>query len=252
MDYNEKLRDPRWQKRRLEIMERDNFTCRVCGRGINDGTPLNVHHKKYKKDKEIWEYSNNLLITLCEGCHKKVHDGEIILEEKKPVGKYQSVIYYPLFKYRDKLSGSDAIAYSNLLKMSIHAKDFQREGDYIKLVSFTVNNLAMRCRCSSRNIRYSLKQLKELGFIKNDTIYCPEEMTERYVKLQPVGLRGWQLVFYSLIKDKADYFGGSIDTWACRLAEEFGTTTNNIYMYINILKTKGYVYRTENGRLATK
>ena len=66
MDYNEKLRDPRWQKRRLEIMERDNFTCRVCGRGINDGTPLNVHHKKYKKDKEIWEYSNNMLITLCE------------------------------------------------------------------------------------------------------------------------------------------------------------------------------------------
>ena len=28
--YTELLKDPRWQKKRLEIYERDNFTCNQC------------------------------------------------------------------------------------------------------------------------------------------------------------------------------------------------------------------------------
>ena len=31
MGYSEKLKDPRWQKKRLEILERDNFRCQYCG-----------------------------------------------------------------------------------------------------------------------------------------------------------------------------------------------------------------------------
>jgi 5-methylcytosine-specific restriction endonuclease McrA len=65
--YIELLRDPRWQKKRLEIMQRDNFTCQLCG---DTESPLNVHHKYYMYDKTPWEYPSNLLITLCEHCHK--------------------------------------------------------------------------------------------------------------------------------------------------------------------------------------
>lgn len=66
MTYSEKLRDPRWQKKRLDILSRDNFTCQCCG---DTETELNVHHKKYKKGKEPWDYPNNFLETLCKHCH---------------------------------------------------------------------------------------------------------------------------------------------------------------------------------------
>lgn len=63
--YGELLKDPRWQRKRLEIMERDNFTCQRCG--VMHVT-LNVHHMWYSKIP--WDVPNSLLITLCEGCHK--------------------------------------------------------------------------------------------------------------------------------------------------------------------------------------
>lgn len=62
--YTEKLKDPRWQKRRLEIMDRDKWTCQWCGR--KDLT-LNVHHMQYSGDP--WEADSAALITLCENCH---------------------------------------------------------------------------------------------------------------------------------------------------------------------------------------
>ena len=66
-NYKEKFKDPRWQKKRLEIFERDNFTCQSCG---DKNETLHVHHRYYEKGKEPWEYDNEVLITLCEGCHK--------------------------------------------------------------------------------------------------------------------------------------------------------------------------------------
>lgn len=65
--YSELLKDPRWQKKRLQIMKRDKFTCRACDR--NEKT-LHVHHTYYDKDLLPWEYKNTDLVTLCETCHK--------------------------------------------------------------------------------------------------------------------------------------------------------------------------------------
>lgn len=42
--YSEKLKDPRWQKKRLEILNRDEFACRFCG---DNKSTLNVHHISY-------------------------------------------------------------------------------------------------------------------------------------------------------------------------------------------------------------
>lgn len=66
--YSEKLKDPRWQKKRLEILQRDNWTCRLCG---ETSYTLHVHHKVYMKDKEPWECLDEYLVTLCEGCHER-------------------------------------------------------------------------------------------------------------------------------------------------------------------------------------
>ena len=59
-------RDPRWQRRRLEIMERDRFACRSCG---DKSSTLNVHHHRYAKGRKPWEYGDHDLSTLCDACH---------------------------------------------------------------------------------------------------------------------------------------------------------------------------------------
>lgn len=67
-EYLRKLRDPRWQRKRLEIMQRDQFTCQLC-----DATEetLNVHHNYYTQGAEPWEYPETALVTLCETCHSE-------------------------------------------------------------------------------------------------------------------------------------------------------------------------------------
>lgn len=65
--YLEKLRDPRWQKRRLEIMNRDHFSCQNC---CDTKQTLNVHHQSYERGKDPWDYPDCYLITLCDDCHE--------------------------------------------------------------------------------------------------------------------------------------------------------------------------------------
>ena len=77
--YSDKLRDPRWQKKRLEIMERDEFFCHGC---CDDSIELNVHHLYYLKNRDPWDYPNDAFITLCEDCHKEMH---LTKEAFKPV-----------------------------------------------------------------------------------------------------------------------------------------------------------------------
>ena len=66
MTYLEKLKDPRWQKKRLEIMQRDGFQCTCCG---DTETEIHVHHSYYEFGKEVWEYPEESLFTLCSSCH---------------------------------------------------------------------------------------------------------------------------------------------------------------------------------------
>ena len=61
---------PKWQKKRLEIMQRDGFKCQHCGEEDNT---LVVHHRYYIKDRDIWDYDNTSLVTLCKSCHDEVH-----------------------------------------------------------------------------------------------------------------------------------------------------------------------------------
>lgn len=68
MTYAEKLKDPRWQKKRLQILERDNWECQECA---EKEKTLHVHHKNYYSGKDPWECNDNNLITLCETCHTK-------------------------------------------------------------------------------------------------------------------------------------------------------------------------------------
>ncbi len=72
MTYSDKLRDPRWQRKRLEVLQRYDFKCRDCGASEKE---LHVHHCSYG-DGEPWDIHPNFLIPLCAECHKYRQDFE--------------------------------------------------------------------------------------------------------------------------------------------------------------------------------
>lgn len=78
MTYADKLKDPRWQKRRLEILQRDEWCCTFCK---DKESTLHVHHQMYEKGKEPWEADDWVLITLCEDCHCLLHLAKTKLEK---------------------------------------------------------------------------------------------------------------------------------------------------------------------------
>ena len=67
-NYAQKLQDPRWQRKRLEVMQAAGWKCTVCQ---DDKEELNVHHPDYSAHHEPWEYSN--LECLCWTCHTIQH-----------------------------------------------------------------------------------------------------------------------------------------------------------------------------------
>lgn len=62
------LKDPRWQRRRLEVMQRDGWACSACG---STTKPLNVHHRRYSG--ALWDVPVADLVTMCEECHHEHH-----------------------------------------------------------------------------------------------------------------------------------------------------------------------------------
>ena len=74
--YWEKLKDPRWQRKRLEVLAEHDFHCEVCG---DDETTLHVHHKQYFKGRDPWEYASAQLSVVCESCHANQHGSEDVL-----------------------------------------------------------------------------------------------------------------------------------------------------------------------------
>lgn len=76
--YSEKLRDPRWQKKRLEVLERNKFTCQDCGSADKE---LHVHHCYYESGLDPWEYEDLYLKCLCGECHKRRHEWSLNMQK---------------------------------------------------------------------------------------------------------------------------------------------------------------------------
>lgn len=86
--YWQLLQDPRWQKKRLEILERDKWTCQHCG---STDKPLHVHHWYYlsfQADRKPWEYPGLALVTLCVDCHKAEDN------RGEELNRFESVVGY--------------------------------------------------------------------------------------------------------------------------------------------------------------
>ena len=71
---------------------------------------LNVHHKIYYKNRDLWDYQDDCLVTLCENCHHYVHSlndlGIPIVEEDANgqavlIGKTSPKSYQPRLDHTD-------------------------------------------------------------------------------------------------------------------------------------------------------
>ena len=66
-----------WSSRREAILNRDNYTCQICGK---KNTRLEVHHIIFRSQGGTDDENN--LITLCSECHSDIHNEKIVLTKK--------------------------------------------------------------------------------------------------------------------------------------------------------------------------
>lgn len=98
--------DPLWQKKRLEILERDGFRCFACG---DSKKTLHVHHVLYCN--KPWITPSLFMQTLCEECHAalgkhpKGGTGYIWINDGPPelglVLLYTAILYCPKCGFAD-------------------------------------------------------------------------------------------------------------------------------------------------------
>jgi len=102
--YSEKLKDPRWQKKRLKIFERDGFKCPYCN---DETTTLHVHHEKY--EGEPWEIDDEFLKTACEVCHAIIEDFKLLKVKREVVRVRKCKEIDGMFSYAMALTNNKTI-----------------------------------------------------------------------------------------------------------------------------------------------
>lgn len=73
-DINDVYKDSRWQKLRLKKLEQAGWKCECCGKEQGDGIYFSVRHKKFIQGRQVWEYSEDELIVLCNECNSAVQE----------------------------------------------------------------------------------------------------------------------------------------------------------------------------------
>jgi hypothetical protein len=147
-EYNEKLKDPRWQRKRLKIFERDSWTCQLCSR---TDLELNVHHL-YRTTEEPWDEPDLHLLTLCRLCHEQ--------QLNNPRGG---------FKPPRRLYKTDA----EWWKEHCHEYDCNTQDrlDTRKITGFTIREIMAKLR----EIHEGIHALRLAWEEKRDPPLCPED-----------------------------------------------------------------------------
>ncbi len=110
-EYLAKLRDPRWQKRRNDVLIRDEYTCQMCGANESHGRNLQVHHAFYSKRFEFpWEYPIETLYTMCEKCHPAAETikQQIYGSLAYVSPRYQHHVFYAIREFIEQLEAGES------------------------------------------------------------------------------------------------------------------------------------------------
>lgn len=62
------IKSNKWKRKKAKTISRDDGKCRICGTKYR---VLHVHHLTYRRFEDEWDSD---LVTLCNSCHKEVHD----------------------------------------------------------------------------------------------------------------------------------------------------------------------------------
>ena len=272
IDYKEQAKDYRWIKKSKEIMKRDDYTCQLCGK---TRVKLNVHHIKYLKGIDYWDYPDELLMTVCEVCHSKIH-GKFVkyVQTNYDIPNPKVIpVFNKLFEDKRFSKSNDIIVYSYLIAKSYYhipdayingAFDFGKIREHIRkhegkckfaFPKIPIRKISKELGITNHTVCYSLQLLKECGLLSSDDtnyqiLYVDGIMDKGFFKLQKEsGLNGKLLIFYSYIKNKSEQFGGQIDTYKWKLAEELKTTKVAITNLLNRLYKLRLAKRLNNGNL---
>lgn len=93
MKYWEQLKDPRWQEKRLGILDRAKFRCESCDEKP-EGESLEIHHKYYEKGLMAWDYPDCSLACLCAFCHQEAARSERSFLRTVEPRDYFNLIYF--------------------------------------------------------------------------------------------------------------------------------------------------------------
>ena len=95
--YSKDLSSSKWQRKRLQIFDRDLWTCRLC---TDERSTLAVHHMQYVG--KPWQAPDDKLKTVCHHCHDAIHALPLyeILEVKKSVSFYAGCLELVCFTNR--------------------------------------------------------------------------------------------------------------------------------------------------------
>jgi len=198
----DQYRNQKWINFREEVIELDGGVCVQCGKSRASGSVLQVHHKRYRKEKEPWDYPFELCETLCKACHAAEHGiirpehgwdyvGEDDLgglygncERCNTEIRYVFYIQHPHWEPMtvgtmccDDLTGTeiatDARKYKDRLKRFLTSTRWKREGDdyvirqkQIDIRIFkTINNYSIQMGTAKGSKEYvSVEQAKEKVF----------------------------------------------------------------------------------------
>ena len=183
------------------------------------------------------------------------------------------VYYRYLFLNMEELSPNEGLVYSALLSHSLMVSEFfdldgkfcpeyakaaiqehieECSVEYIEYQPLSVNRLAKHLEMTRNSVRKILQDLRnKYRLFTDEIILCPSELIDAgYIDI-PSGtkLKGLQLVYYGLLKDRSSLYRRVIDTWAYRLAELAGIDKKAVYNLLTILHKKGFVVRRDDGKL---
>lgn len=156
MKYSEKLKNPLWQRKRLEILERDSFTCRACSDTKNT---LHVHHCYYVYGREPWEYPSFSLVTLCESCHD-----QLSAEVKSELYPFEKVLEAACDSGKKGAANSffDFFYFVDLIKKTAEHNGCWSHIDFYKSLLAALKDDAASSILTEK-INSELKKLKELN-----------------------------------------------------------------------------------------
>lgn len=152
MTYQEQISSPKWQRKRLEILNLSGFKCEKCN---CEEKQLHVHHRFYLKGRKAWEYDNDVFQVLCHSCHENEHKKE----DNNKKFDLESHIYSKLKKYNSE----DKSIFSSLISSIINeiinmqnarhgSNDLSFDITYISMYLYIINNGCSRDSITIDNV----------------------------------------------------------------------------------------------------